>query len=152
LKIEIVVIGKLKEYIRPAVKEYIKMLSSFAEIKLTQIKHAKGYKDFDKSLKKEAEGIISQLKESDYVILLDQSGRSCDSISFANHFHQLIQINSSIVFVIGGPFGVDESLKKRANELLSLSDLTFTHQLAVVILLEQLFRAFKIINNQKYHY
>lgn len=147
-----IVVGKLKEYAQKACTDYMKLLKPFTQIELVQLKHAKATELNEIALKQEAQNVFTHLKESDYVILLDQNGRDYDSISFAKHLSQLTLEKSSIVFVVGGPFGVDNELKKRANELLSLSRLTFTHQLTVVVLFEQLFRAFKIIHGQRYHY
>lgn len=147
-----IVVGKLKEYAQKACADYMKMLKPFAQIELVQLKHAKATELNEIALKQEAQNVFTHLKESDYVILLDQNGKDYDSISFAKHLSQLTLERPSIVFVVGGPFGVDNELKRRANELLSLSRLTFTHQLTVVVLLEQLFRAFKIIHGQRYHY
>lgn len=152
MKIEVIVVGKLKEYAQKACMDYMKLLKPFTQIEVVQLRHAKTRELNEIALKQEAEDVLAHLKESDYVILLDQNGKDYDSISFAKHLSDLALQRSSIVFVIGGPFGVDNILKKRANELLSLSKMTFTHQLAVVILLEQLFRAFKIIHGQRYHY
>lgn len=152
MKIEVIVVGKLKEYAQKACADYMKLLKPFTQIELVQLKHAKATELNEIALKQEAQNVFTHLKESDYVILLDQNGRDYDSISFAKHLSQLTLEKSSIVFVVGGPFGVDNELKKRANELLSLSRLTFTHQLTVVVLFEQLFRAFKIIHGQRYHY
>ncbi len=152
MKIEVIVVGKLKDYAYKACSEYMKMLRPFTQVELLQLKHAKATQFNEIALKQEAQEVLSRVKESDYVVLLDQSGENLDSVSFAKHLSQLMLKTSSIVFVVGGPFGVDSTLKKRANELLSLSKMTFTHQLAVVVLFEQLFRAFKIIHGQRYHY
>ncbi len=152
MKIEVIVVGKLKEYAQKACMDYMKLLKPFTQIEVVQLRHAKTREPNEIALKQEAEDVLAHLKESDYVILLDQNGKDYDSISFAKHLSDLALQRSSIVFVIGGPFGVDNILKKRANELFSLSKMTFTHQLAVVVLLEQLFRAFKIIHGQRYHY
>ncbi|HEY8542154.1 MAG TPA: 23S rRNA (pseudouridine(1915)-N(3))-methyltransferase RlmH [Pseudothermotoga sp.] len=152
MKIEVIVVGKLKEYAQKACADYMKLLRPFTQIEVVQLKHVKATEMNEIALKQEAQEVLTRLKESDYVIVLDQNGKDYDSPSFAKHLSQLTSEKSSIVFVVGGPFGIDSSLKNRANELLSLSKMTFTHQLAVVVLLEQLFRAFKIIHGQRYHY
>ncbi|AEH51062.1 23S rRNA (pseudouridine(1915)-N(3))-methyltransferase RlmH [Pseudothermotoga thermarum] len=153
MKIKIIVVGKLKGFATVAVQEYLKMLQGYSRIQIVQVK---GSTYLDSScdehlLNQEAEQVMKHLKD-DYVILLDERGKEYDSIGFAKHFEGLLALPKSLVFVIGGPFGVSETLRKRADEMISLSKLTFTHQLAVVVLLEQLLRAFKIINNEKYHY
>ncbi|HEY8542283.1 MAG TPA: 23S rRNA (pseudouridine(1915)-N(3))-methyltransferase RlmH [Pseudothermotoga sp.] len=152
MKIEVIVVGKLKEYAQKACDDYMKLLRPFTQIEVVQLKHVKATEMNEIALKQEAQEVLNRLKESDYVIVLDQNGKDYDSLSFAKHLSQLTWEKSSIVFVVGGPFGIDSSLKNRANELLSLSKMTLTHQLAVVVLLEQLFRAFKIIHGQRYHY
>ncbi|HOJ88470.1 MAG TPA: 23S rRNA (pseudouridine(1915)-N(3))-methyltransferase RlmH [Pseudothermotoga sp.] len=152
MRIEVIVIGKLKDYAQKACNDYMKMLKPFTQIELVQLKHAKATQLDEVSLKQEAHQVLTHLKESDYVVLLDQGGKEFDSVSFAQHLSQLRLQRPSVTFVVGGPFGVDSSLKNRADELLSLSKMTFTHQLTVVVLFEQLFRAFKIIHGQRYHY
>lgn len=92
------------------------------------------------------------MKDDDHLILLDEHGKDFDSISFAHHIFELMKRKGKLVFLVGGPLGVDDSLKKRANEKISLSRMTLTHRIATIVLLEQLFRSFKILSNQKYHY
>lgn len=135
---------------RKIADEYVKMLSQFVEVKLIELGH-ENIED-ESSLKKDAARVLRILKEDDYLILLDEHGVSFDSISFAKHISRFMLSKSKIVFLVGGPLGVDDSLKKRANEMLSLSKMTLTHRLATIVLLEQLFRSFKILSNQKYHY
>lgn len=149
MRIDVYVLGKMKDF-RKIADEYVKMLSQFAEVKLIELGH-ENIED-ESSLKKDAARVLRILKEDDYLILLDEHGVSFDSISFAKHISQLMLSKSKIVFLVGGPLGVDDSLKKRANEMLSLSKMTLTHRLATIVLLEQLFRSFKILSNQKYHY
>lgn len=104
---------------------------------------------------KEKEGtkLLKYIKDQDYVILLDlHDANSYDSISFANHLDKLMTSGKSTIdFVIGGSLGNGENIRKRANERMILSNLTFTHQMTRVILLEQIYRAFKINNNETYH-
>lgn len=144
--------GKLKDFAKIGAQEYIKMLSKYADVKLLELKHAKIIDEDQSTVRQDSQRLLSHLKESDYVILLDEKGEECDSFSFARTLESLVSQHSKLIFVIGGPFGLDESVKKRADRLLSLSKLTMTHQLATIVLLEQLFRAFKIIHGERYHY
>ena len=102
---------------------------------------------------KEGEKILAKIKEQEYVILLDlNDSKEFSSNDFAKHLDALLTNGkSSITFVIGGSLGLGENIRKRGNEKLLLSKMTFTHQMAKIILLEQLFRAFKILNNETYH-
>lgn len=143
------VLGKLKDFAQIA-NEYVKMLSQFLEVKLLELGH-ENIEDTS-SLKRDAAKVLRMLRDDDHLILLDEHGKDFDSISFAHHISELIMTRSKLVFLVGGPLGVDDSLKKRANERISLSKLTLTHRIATIVLLEQLFRSFKILSNQKYHY
>lgn len=131
-------------------EEYMKMLSRFVDIDLLELGH-ENIED-ESLLKKDAMKVLKMLRDDDYLVLLDEHGTGYDSISFVNHLSELLRKRNRIVYLVGGPMGVDESLKARANERLSLSKMTLTHRLAVVVLLEQLFRSFKILNNERYHY
>lgn len=131
-------------------EEYLKMLSRFVDIDLLELGH-ENVED-ESLLKKDAMKVLKMLRDDDYLVLLDEHGTGYDSISFANHLSELLRKRNRIIYLVGGPMGVDESLKARANERLSLSKMTLTHRLAVVVLLEQLFRSFKILNNERYHY
>lgn len=150
MKIDVIVLGKMKGFAKVAADEYLKMLSQFAEVRLIELGHENV--EEESFLKKDATKVLKMLKDSDHVVLLDEHGNSYDSISFAHHLEKLLNRKSRIVFLIGGPFGVDESLKERADETISLSNMTLTHRLATIVLLEQLFRSFKILSNQRYHY
>ncbi len=147
------VIGKLKGFASVAVEEYLRMLQKYSKIEVVQIKGATYFQPErnERLLDQEAQQLLSHLTD-EYVILLDRAGREYDSIGLANHVEKLLSQSKDLVFIIGGPFGVSELVRKRADEVLCLSKLTFTHQLAVVVLLEQLLRSFKIINGEKYHY
>ncbi|MCS7175550.1 23S rRNA (pseudouridine(1915)-N(3))-methyltransferase RlmH [Pseudothermotoga sp.] len=150
MKINVIVLGKMKGFARMAVEEYKKMLSQFVDVELIELGHDNV--ENESTLKKDAMKVLRILKNDDYVVLLDERGVSYDSVSFAHHLWDLLVRNGKIIFIVGGPFGVDQNLKKRANELVSLSSMTLTHRLATIVLLEQLFRSFKILNNQRYHY
>lgn len=146
MNINIVAVGKLKEdYLKGAQKEYTKRLSRFCNIRIIEVEE-------DTSIEREADRIRKALPSSSYVIALVIEGKKYDSVGFARHLEKLmIGGRSDITFVIGGSDGLDKSFLKEADSLLSLSDMTFPHQLARIILLEQVYRAFKIIHNETYH-
>ncbi|WP_448523410.1 23S rRNA (pseudouridine(1915)-N(3))-methyltransferase RlmH [Pseudothermotoga sp.] len=149
MRIDVLVLGKMKDFARLA-EEYIKMLSQFVEVRLFELGH-ENVED-ESCLKRDATKVLRMLKDDDHLILLDEHGKDFDSISFAHHIFELITRKGKLVFLVGGPLGVDDSLKRRANEKISLSRMTLTHRLATIVLLEQLLRSFKILSNQKYHY
>lgn len=158
MKIKIVTVGKLKEkYLIDGINEYLKRLKAYAKVELFEV----GDESIpdnpstgnEKSIKdKEGIKVLSKIKQDDYLILLDLAGKQIDSIELANHIENcMINGKSSIVFVIGGSLGHGEEIIKRADFRLSFSKLTFPHQLMKLILVEQVYRAFKIIKNENYH-
>jgi 23S rRNA (pseudouridine1915-N3)-methyltransferase len=156
MKLKIIAIGKIKEdYLTAAIKEYSKRISLFATVEIIELPEAKLSKenqaDIDAAINKESMHIIEKLNKKDYNILLDIEGKEFDSIKLAKHINDTQQLNSNFVFIIGGSNGVSNSLKKIVNLRLSLGKLTFPHQLARVMLLEQIYRIFKINNNHSYH-
>lgn len=151
MKINIICIGKLKEkYLVDAEKEYVKRLSRFCELKIIELNEER--ENTPNALLKEAERILPKINDKDFVIALAIEGRKRDSEDFSKDIISIFESGKqSISFVIGGSEGLDESVKNRADYLLSFSDMTFPHQLMRIILLEQLFRAYKIANKEKYH-
>ena len=148
--IKIITVGKIKEkYYTDAVNEYLKRLSKYTKIDLIEVKD----EDFDisKTLLKEKESINKYIDDKDYVITLEIEGEELDSISLSKKIENIQLNNSNITFIIGGSYGLHEDIKKRSNYKLSFSKLTFPHQLFRVILLEQIYRSFKILNNESYH-
>lgn len=148
--IKIITVGKIKEkYYTDAVNEYLKRLSKYTRINLIEVKD----EDFDisKTLLKEKESIMKYIDDKDYVITLEIEGNELDSVSLSKKLEDIQNNNSNITFIIGGSYGLHEDIKKRSNYKLSFSRLTFPHQLFRVILLEQLYRSFKISNNESYH-
>lgn len=141
---KIICIGKLKEqYLKDACFEYIKRISKYTDIEIIELK--------DSNIKKEKEEILKHLNTKDYNIILDIKGELIDSINFSKKIDNILSINPNITFIIGGSDGLDEEIKSKANYLLSFSKMTFPHQLFRVILLEQIYRSFRIINNETYH-
>ena len=148
--IKIITVGKIKEkYYTDAVNEYLKRLSKYTKIELIEVKD----EDFDisKTLLKEKESILKYIDDKDYVITLEIEGNELDSVSLSKKINDIQNIYSNITFIIGGSYGLHEDIKKISNYPLSFSKMTFPHQLFRVILLEQLYRSYKIINNETYH-
>lgn len=148
--IKIICIGKIKEkYLVEAINEYLKRLSKYTKIEITELSDSAF--DIKKTLEVEKDLILKHIKKDDYNILLDINGNELNSLDFANKLDKIRQINSNINFIIGGSNGVHEEIKKISSERISFSKLTFPHQLFRVILLEQIYRSFKILNNEEYH-
>ena len=149
--IKIITVGTLKEkYLKEAIEEYKKRISKYTKIEIIELKD-EGINDINKVLKLEEERIIKQINDKDYVITLEIEGNQYSSEDFASIFEKKLSENSNISFVIGGSYGLSEEIKKKANLHLSFSKMTFPHQLFRVLLLEQIYRAYKINNNESYH-
>jgi len=150
LKINIICVGNLKDkfYIDGA-NEYAKRLTRFCDLKIIELKECTNYSNIDQIKQKEADEILKQLKG--YIILCDVKGNLISSESLAENIETISQTNAEISFVIGGSYGVDQSVKQKANRLISVSKMTFPHRLFRVMLLEQIYRAFTINNNIAYH-
>ena len=148
--IKIITVGKLKEkYLKDAVEEYIKRLSRYTKFNLIEVSD-EDY-DINKTLLKERDNILKYVQEKDYIITLEIEGNEIDSLSFSKKIDDIMQINSDITFIIGGSYGLHEDIKKMSNYSLSFSKMTFPHQLFRVMLLAQIYRAFKILKNESYH-
>ena len=149
--IKIIVVGSLKEqYLKDATIEYIKRLQKYTEIDLIEVKE-EWLLPPQQAMKKEAERIKKHLSEKDYLITLEIEGKELTSEEFSKKIEDMMINSSNITFLIGGSYGIDENLKKEAKYHLSFSKMTFPHQLFRVLLLEQIYRAFKIMNNESYH-
>jgi 23S rRNA (pseudouridine1915-N3)-methyltransferase len=157
-KVHIITLGKLKEtYWQEAVAEYLKRLKPYYKIQIHELREEPfGEKDQPETIKqKEAEKIKNILKniKDTLLITLDENGKSFSSIQFAGQINNITAGQTkNIVFIIGGPLGLHESILNRANIKLSLSAMTFTHQMARIFLLEQIYRASMISAGRKYHY
>ena len=148
--IKIIAVGKIKEeYLKEAIKEYTKRLSKYTKINIIEVDD----EDFDinKTLLKEKENIIKYINEKDYIITLEVEGNQIDSIEFSKKIESTLNYNSDITFIIGGSYGLHDDIKRMSNYKLSFSKMTFPHQLFRVMLLEQIYRSYKIINNESYH-
>ena len=149
--IKIICVGKIKEkYLKDAISEYQKRLSKYTKLEIIELNDISNLNKND-IIEKEGINILNNIKDKDYVITLDINGIKMNSVKFADTLAKTLIINSNIVFIIGGSYGLSNSVSARSNLKLSFSDLTFPHQLFRVILLEQIYRAFKINNNEEYH-
>ena len=148
--IKIICIGKIKEnYLKDAINEYKKRISKYTNIEIIELEDY-NY-DIKKTLLCEYNNIIKVMNSSDYNILLDINGTELDSLSLAKKINDTLNINSNITFIIGGSYGVLDELRNKVNYHLSFSKMTFPHQLFRVMLLEQIYRAYKINNHEEYH-
>ena len=148
--IRIICVGKIKEkYFTDAIEEYKKRLSKYTKLEIIELPDFDG--DEKTVLKKESELILKNIKDKSYVITMEIEGNSLDSLELSDKINTLLSNYSSITFIIGGSYGLDNSIKEISNYKLSFSKLTFPHQLFRVLLLEQIYRSFKIINNETYH-
>ena len=153
IEISVIGVGKIKEkYLQELIADYKKRVSKYAEIEIVELKDESN--KIDENVVKELEGqrIISAIKDGFYVVLLDLKGESLDSVNLSKKIDEISTYHSSkIAFVIGGSYGVSEAVKKRANYKLCFSKMTFPHQLIRGMFLEQIYRSFKILNNETYH-
>ncbi len=142
--IKLIVVGKTKEnYFNDASDEYVKRLSRYVNLKVIEIK--------DSDIEEESEKIMKSIKEKDTVIGLDINGKQYDSVELSKFINNKLASNTNITFVIGGSYGLGEDVLKRCDYKISFSKLTFPHKLFKIMFLEQLYRAFKIENNESYH-
>lgn len=154
IKTTIICLGKFKEPAYVALeKEFLKRLSPFAKVKVIELAEEpyRANSDIDRIKAKEADSIRKQLPENAIVILLEEKGTLRDSIEFANTIDRLSSLGQELVFVIGSGIGLHNSLKEVSNYTFSLSKLTFPHNLARILLLEQLYRAATILSGKEYH-
>lgn len=158
MKISIIGVGKLKEeYWKDAVKEYSKRLSRYCQLAIDDVDEVKGSDNINESekmsiLKGEGENILKKIKKDSFLIALDIKGTKFSSDQLSNKINELgIMGKSNITFVIGGSLGLSPEILELANLKLSFSDMTFPHQMMKVILLEQIYRSYKIISNETYH-
>ena len=149
--IKIIAVGSLKEkYLKEAQEEYTKRLSKYTKIEVIELKD-EGLSDKNKTLSIEEERILKKINPRDYIITLEIEGKELTSLEFAKKIEKTQIENSNITFIIGGSYGLSENIKKLSNYKLSFSKMTFPHQLFRIVLLEQIYRAYKINNNEKYH-
>lgn len=151
--IKIVCIGKIKDNnLNNLINDYVGKINHYHNIEVVEVKDCPIKDNNEKYvLDQEANNALNRIGNDEYVILLDLHGKAIDSISLANKIDKLFINNSKITFVIGGSLGLGDKLLKRANERIKLSDLTFLHQMTRLILVEQIYRSFKILKHETYH-
>lgn len=146
--IKIICVGKIKErYLKEAIEEYKKRLSKYTKLEIIELED----ESKNNILELEKEKIMKYINSKDYIITLEIDGKQLTSVELANKISNTFIINPNITFIIGGSYGLHDEIKKLSNMALSFSKLTFPHQLFRVMLLEQIYRAFKINNNETYH-
>lgn len=158
MRITLITVGKIKEkYFVDAIKEYSKRLGRYCKLEIKELADEKTPDGAGEAIEaqiksKEGERILGAIKEDAYVIALAIEGKALSSEKLAGMIEKLgVEGKSHIVFIIGGSLGLDERVLKRADYLLSFSPMTFPHQLMRVILLEQIYRSYRIIQNEPYH-
>ena len=158
MNISIIAVGKLKEkYLKQAIDEYSKRLSRYCKLEVIELPDEKtpdnaSEKEEQQIKEKEGRLILSKIKDNSYVVAMDLKGKQITSEEFASFISNCgVTGNSNIVFIIGGSLGLSEGVIKRANYKLCFSKMTFPHQLMRVILLEQIYRSYRIISHEPYH-
>ena len=156
MKISLVVIGKTDAaYFVDAINEYKNRLVHYIPFEMEVIPDIKNVKNLREDQQKEKEGelILKTLQPGDYLVLLDEHGKSFTSMEFATYIERKMHgVPKRLVFVIGGPYGFSEAVYKAASEKISLSKMTFSHQMIRLIFVEQIYRAMTILNNEPYHH
>lgn len=156
MKITLLVVGKTEDkYLIEGIEKYLNRLKHYIGFNLLVIPEIKNTKNLSEAQQKskEAELILKQISNLDTVILMDEKGKKYTSVAFSNYLNkQMIGSVQHLVFVIGGPYGFDGSIYARANGSMSLSDMTFSHQMVRLFFVEQLYRAFSILKGEPYHH
>ena len=143
--IKILCVGKIKEgYLQDLINDYLKRISKYHKIEIIELKD-------DSNYLKETSNLLEHIKSSDYNIALDIKGKMIKSEEFASIIDKTFLTNSTITFIIGGSLGLNDEIKSKCQQIISFSHLTFPHGLFRGILLEQIYRSFKILNNEAYH-
>lgn len=142
--IKIICVGKLKEkYLIDLVNDYVKRVNKYHKLEIIEVK--------DSNIKDEALEIEKYIQSRDFIVTMEISGNKLNSIDLSKKIDSWLMIYGNITFIIGGSDGIDETIKKKSNYALSFSDLTFPHGLFRGFLVEQIYRSFKIMNNETYH-
>ncbi len=155
LKLKFIVVDRTRSsFIKEGEDEYLKRLKRFAGYKWIEVKPVRITKSItdDEVIRKEGENILAKIEPGDYIIAMDRTGRQYSSEEFASMFKKLSNKNpGQICFIIGGPLGLSGDIIKKAGSVISLSKMTLTHEMARLILTEQIYRAFTIMEGHKYH-
>lgn len=156
MKIVLAVVGKMAGgYLSKGIEEYSSRLKHYVPFEIQYIADARNTKNLSETQQKSAEGknILSSLDSSDYVVLLDEHGKEYSSIEFSKYIERkMTTVQRRLVFVVGGPYGFSPEVYNRANEKISLSKMTFSHEMIRLIFTEQLYRAMTILRGEPYHH
>ena len=156
MKILLLVIGKTDDdYLITGIKKYVGRLGHYVSFEMKEIPDIRNRKTLSEELQKKSESflLLSQFQAGDYIILLDENGKQFTSVEFSENIEKLMASgNKRIVFVIGGPYGFSQDVYAKANAKMSLSPMTFSHQMVRLIFVEQLYRAFTILKGEPYHH
>lgn len=156
MKVCLLVIGKTDAaYLRSGIEEYEKRLSRYLPYEMKILPDVKNARNLEEEVQKEKEGkmLLEEIQRTDWVVLLDDKGRQHSSLEFSNYLAQkMLGGIKRLVFVIGGPYGFSPAVYQRANEKLSLSKMTFSHQMVRLIFVEQLYRGMTILKGEPYHH
>jgi len=137
MKIKILQVGKNKDsYISEVSNEFIKRISPYAKVEISEV----------------SEDALKKIDDKDFLIVMDERGDEMDSVKFSKFISEKKDDGASLCFVIGGPFGLSDEIKEKAKKTISMSKMTFTHQMIRIFLLEQIYRAFAIIHGKGYHH
>jgi 23S rRNA (pseudouridine1915-N3)-methyltransferase len=146
MKIIVIAVGKLKDtMVKDKIGEYTKRLGTGVKVVFEE------FRDNPDSIAKEGEKLLARIPSGARVIALDEKGMGVDSQGFSGIISSVLNSGKDLAFIIGGPYGLDQAVKEKADEVIALSKLTFPHELARLILMEQVYRAFTIIRNEPYH-
>lgn len=158
MKIKIYAIGKIKEnYLKIGIDDYLKKIKPYTSIEIVEVNdepipNNPNNSEIEIAKNKEGEKVLQLLKTNEYLIGLDLGKKELESPAFAEYLNKKMEIaGANISFVIGGSYGLSDELKNRCNDSISLSKMTFLHQMTRLILLEQIYRAFRILRNETYH-
>ena len=153
MEIKLIVVGKTKssELVR-LINEYVKRINFYKKFKIIVVNSLKSKKNSEKEINRiEGENVLKSVKKNELIFLLDENGKSFNSRKFADFLSNKFKTNKSIVFVVGGAHGFSNEIKQRSNEIISLSEMTFSHQIIRLFFTEQVYRALTILNNHPYH-
>ena len=155
MKTELILVGKtVNKHFNAGINDYVERIGHYMPFSITTIPELKNTKNLSESQQTEREGeqILKQIQSTDTVVLLDEHGKEFRSIEFADWIQKKQNTARRLIFVIGGPYGFSNDVYERANEMISLSQMTFSHQMVRLIFTEQIYRACTIIKGEPYHH
>jgi len=149
--IKILCVGKIKEkFFKEAINEYLKRISKYSKIEIVEVEDI-DLNNKELNLEKEKNNLLKYINDKDYIVTLEIEGKQMDSVEFSETIDKTLINYPNITFIIGGSYGIHNDIKDKSNLKLSFSKMTFPHQLFRIILLEQIYRGFKIMKNESYH-